>query len=349
MAGGGAVTVEFAPGYRVSGLAHLLGHLDARVIVGMDLERHGLAFAATGLATTAVSASGDHLRLEGAAGARLTGRIAPEDVQAWDRLRARLMAFAAALAPIRAMTPPRLARGAANEVLRLARIGLGLRRLGRDEFREFLRMILINVADVAEDELSDDRLRRASRFRRDAGRLARAAFAELADPLPRPAGGRDVGAAGGAGLAEGRHGHGRGGDGARRRGGGGRAAHRRPGRADRWSRTTAPWASRSTDGEEIRADLVVSAIEPAGDLASLVGPRHLDTGFLRQTAAIRVARRGGQAASGTDRPPDFRGADMRTRLVIAPSVNAVEAAFNPVKYGEVPERAGDGGHPALGP
>ena len=31
--------------------------------------------------------------------------------------------------------------------------------------------------------------------------------------------------------------------------------------------------------------------------------------------------------------PDFRGADLRTRLVIAPSARAVEDAFNPVKYG----------------
>ena len=34
--------------------------------------------------------------------------------------------------------------------------------------------------------------------------------------------------------------------------------------------------------------------------------------------------------------PDFRGADLMARLVIAPSSNAVESAFNPVKYGEVP-------------
>ena len=35
--------------------------------------------------------------------------------------------------------------------------------------------------------------------------------------------------------------------------------------------------------------------------------------------------------------PGFQGADLRSRIVIAPSSQAVEAAFNPVKYGEVPE------------
>ncbi len=36
--------------------------------------------------------------------------------------------------------------------------------------------------------------------------------------------------------------------------------------------------------------------------------------------------------------PDFRGADLKTRLVLAPSDTAVELAYNAVKYGEVPKR-----------
>ena len=38
------------------------------------------------------------------------------------------------------------------------RHGLGIRALGRDGFREFLRMILINVYDVVVDELTDMRV-----------------------------------------------------------------------------------------------------------------------------------------------------------------------------------------------
>ncbi len=66
--GGGATTVEFAPGYRVSGLAHILNALDARVLDGMSLARHGLGYASTGMASTALSADGDHLALDGPAG-----------------------------------------------------------------------------------------------------------------------------------------------------------------------------------------------------------------------------------------------------------------------------------------
>ena len=60
--GGAAQTVEFAPGYRVSAVAHLLNLLDPRVEAGLDLARHGLAYSAVNLATTALSATGDHLR-----------------------------------------------------------------------------------------------------------------------------------------------------------------------------------------------------------------------------------------------------------------------------------------------
>ncbi len=62
------------------------------------------------------------------------------------------------------MPPPRIARDGRNEWLKLGKLGLDVRRMGKDEFRELLRMILINVADVLEDDLDDDRLRGAVAF-----------------------------------------------------------------------------------------------------------------------------------------------------------------------------------------
>jgi phytoene dehydrogenase-like protein len=89
-------------------------------------------------------------------------------------------------------------------------------------------------------------------------------------------------------------------------------------------------------GETLTAPLIVSAISPRTTLRSLVGPRALDTGF--HTAAGHIRARGAAAKLhlALRGAPDFRGADLRSRLVIAPSVDAVETAFNPGKYGEVP-------------
>ena len=57
------------------------------------------------------------------------------------------------------MTPPRLGKGVGNEMLKLAGLGLKIRGLGRDDLREFMRLMLINVADVLDDELKDERLK----------------------------------------------------------------------------------------------------------------------------------------------------------------------------------------------
>ena len=70
--GGGARGHEFAPGFKVNPVAHLLYLLDRRVETGLDLKAHGLAYAASNIATTALSPIGDHLKLNGAYGETLT-------------------------------------------------------------------------------------------------------------------------------------------------------------------------------------------------------------------------------------------------------------------------------------
>ena len=90
-------------------------------------------------------------------------------------------------------------------------------------------------------------------------------------------------------------------------------------------------------GEALSAGHVVSALNPKTTLLSLVGPRDLDAGLvtrLRHQKSRGAAARLHLALAGL---PDFKGADLRARLVIAPSSNAVETAFNPVKYGETPK------------
>ena len=54
-AGRGAANHEFAPGYHVSGLAHILNMPDPHVVKAMALKRHGLKFAKTNLASTALA------------------------------------------------------------------------------------------------------------------------------------------------------------------------------------------------------------------------------------------------------------------------------------------------------
>lgn len=330
-AGGAMAASEFAPGYRPAAVAHLLNALDPRVETGLDLARHGLAYAARTIATTALSRDGNHLVLAGAFGEQLHGDISAADRTAWEALRARLMRFAALLAPFKAMTPPRLAARAGNDLVALARIALKARLMGRDELRELLRLALINVADVLDDELADERLKGVVAFDATLGtRLGPRSPNTLILLLNRLAASA-AGVAGGLALPQ---------------GGMGAVA----------DAMTAAVAARGVDvrlsaavrrivvendravgveledGEVLRARHVVSAADPSTTLLGLVGPRHLDTGVVRRVRSIRArgsAVRLDVALSGR---PEFRGADLRTRLVVAPSVRAVEDAFNAVKY-----------------
>ena len=79
--GGAAASSEFAPGYSVSSCAHWLYQLHPQVSRDLELERHGLQWAARDIASLLLDASGEHLSLLGSQveGARLTG----EDREAW--------------------------------------------------------------------------------------------------------------------------------------------------------------------------------------------------------------------------------------------------------------------------
>ena len=91
------------------------------------------------------------------------------------------------------------------------------------------------------------------------------------------------------------------------------------------------------NGEVIDSQTVISAINPKTTFLDLIGPRHLDTGMVRRASNIRMRGNAVKLHLALKGEPNFKGAGLKTRLVIAPSVRAVEDAFNPVKYGEFSE------------
>ncbi len=337
VAGGAAVAQDFAPGFRTPGLAHIANMIDPRVSEGMDLARHGLSYVSSNLSSTALDAAGDHLVLEGAAGHSIKGSLSAADRESWKALRAQLLAFAGVLAPFRAITPPRIAKGVGNDHFKLARLGLGVRMLGKADFREFLRMILINVHDVLNDELTDARLKGILAFDATLGSWLGPRSPNSLILLLNRFSGEVSGQKAALALPK---------------GGMGAVAAAMVNAATASGvtvRTGARVAALTIEndrvagvtlegGDAIRATTVVSAISPKTTFLTLVGPRHLDAGFVNRIRNVKS--RGGAAKlhlalKGT---PDFRGADLKSRLVIAPSETEVELAYNAVKYGEVPAR-----------
>ena len=74
--GGAAVTREFAPGFKVSGCAHLLHLMPPALMRELDLESRGLKLADTDLPSTALASDGAHLPLGSAAPQALRARYA---------------------------------------------------------------------------------------------------------------------------------------------------------------------------------------------------------------------------------------------------------------------------------
>ncbi|MGX5845784.1 phytoene desaturase family protein [Mesorhizobium sp. PL10] len=334
--GGAARTEEFAPGFRVSAIAHLLNRLHPDVVKTLELEKHGLQFSRADFApSVALSRDGPALVLHGAYGEVLTGST-PSEQSAWKELRAQLMRYAGILKPFLSRRPPDLAGMSIKETAALGQAALSLKKLGKEDMRDFLRVLLMNVADLLDEQLADDRLKGLLAFDATLGsHLGPRSPTSLLGLYYRLAG--ETGGAAGAQMLP--------------KGGMGavvsaiRAAAEQAGVT---IRAAAPAAKIIVEkgravgvaldsGEVLSARTIVSAINPATTMLDLVGPREIDTGFVRKVKNIRMKGDAAKLHLALDRPPRFSGVDAaghKGRLVIAPSPDHVERAFNPSKYGE---------------
>jgi phytoene dehydrogenase-like protein len=92
-----------------------------------------------------------------------------------------------------------------------------------------------------------------------------------------------------------------------------------------------------TSGEIISADTVISNVDPQATFLRLLGPEYLDAGFTRRVSHLRTRGLAAKLHLALDRLPRFTGLSedmLGSRLLIAPSLDYLERAFNHSKYGE---------------
>jgi phytoene dehydrogenase-like protein len=330
--GGAAATREFAPGFKVSSGAHLLHLMSSRLQRELKLESHGLRFAARQMQSTVLAA--------GVAPAPLGSGLSAADSSAFTLYQERMRRLARSLGPLFSTVPPRLGTASWSDRLSLLKLGFAVRKLGKRDMRELLRIVGMNVHDLLEEHFESDLLKGALAFDAVLGanigprspgtvltllyRLA-AESAATDDGLSQPLGG--MGALSDA-LA---------------------AAARAAGAT---IRTAAPVASilfkddhaigvTLQSGEEIRARSVISSADPKTTFLKLVGPRHLDAGFVRRVDHIRCRGLAAKLHLALKSKPAFTGvtaAQLAGRLLHAPSLAYVEHAYNHAKYGEFSSR-----------
>jgi phytoene dehydrogenase-like protein len=97
------------------------------------------------------------------------------------------------------------------------------------------------------------------------------------------------------------------------------------------------------NGDEIRADAVVSGLDPRRTFLGIVGEEHLDDEFAQQIRRYKLRGSSGKVNLAVDRLPDFTcrpgdGLHLQGDIAIAPSIDYLERAYDQAKYGDFSER-----------
>jgi phytoene dehydrogenase-like protein len=329
--GGLAAEREFHPGFKAP-VAHSIGHFPGRIARDLDLASHGLSGDPSFLPTVGLDKDGRHVAVTSAG---VTG-VSDEDTVAYAEYRARMKRFAGALAPFWLRTMPRIGNNSLSELMTFGQLGLGLRRLGRHDMREFLRIASLPVRDLLDESFDNELLKATLSWdgligSKMAPRSPNSAVLALLYRLSGdtdgdhwiPAGGVQalVDAIAASATASG----------AEIRYSSEVARIMIDGHADGLRANGVHLA----DGATISADRVISATDPKRTFINLVGVEYLDIGF---TNRIRRIRSDGYVAKlhlALNGAPAFTGLDSPDgRLIIAPEMDAIEFAYDDAKYGE---------------
>jgi phytoene dehydrogenase-like protein len=333
--GGLAASPEFHPGFKAS-VAHSISHFSQKIANDLKLESHGFNTAQGPLPTIGLGTDGNHVTLH-------RGQVsgASEDDNTAYRDYSRLMQrFAEMLRPFWLKTIPRIGINSLPEMLTFAHIGLRLRRLGKQDMREFMRVAALPVRDLMDENFDNDLLKTIVGWDGLIGsKLApRSPNHSVLAMLYRMAGehqGAHVVPVGGvAGLIGALHASATASGATVRTGA---AVERILVRADKTGLRA--HGVQLSDGERIEADRVVSSADPQTTFFDLVGVENLEIGFSNRIRRLRCDGYVAKLHLALNGLPEFTGLDEPAgRMIIAPELDAIEFAYDDAKYGECSKR-----------
>lgn len=323
--GGAAVTREFARGYSVSACAHLLYQLQPEVRKELQLAP---SLSSEDMTTIALAADGKHVRLSGDS----AEGVSEEDAASYQRFRKRMMRFAGLLRKYLNKPPPRLGTKDLKDLMTLGQLGLDIRRLGKEEMREFLRLIGMNIHDELDERFGSSLLKGAIGLDAVLGtHLGPRSPNTILTYLYRLAGD-----AGRVGTPQGGMGSVSNELAAAARGAGATIRTMMPVRRIIIENGRATGVE-TTDGQRFDSYTVISNADPKRTVMDMVGAKHVETGFTRRIHHLRAKGNAAKLHLALDGLPTITGLskkDFAERIVIAPDEHYVERAFNPAKYGE---------------
>ena len=327
--GGLAADREFHPGFHAP-VAHTLSHFSSKVARDLDLQRNGFNPGSSELPLVGVGNGEPVVVHDG----KISG-VNAKDQQAYSDYHGLLCRFAAFLEPFWSETMPRIGSNSIGEVITFAKLGLDLRRLGKKDMGEFLRIAALPMRDLVDEHFDNEQLKAMLCWdgligSKMAPRSPNSAVLALLYRLSGEMhGGHAIPGGGVSGLVSSLM-----------------ASAENAGvdirvssevtriRIDSDKERQRATGVHLANGESFAADRVVSAIDAQRTFVSLVGVEHLDIGFTNRIRRIRSDGYVGKLHLALNALPEFRGVDRSDgRIIITPNMDAIEFAFDDAKYG----------------
>lgn len=331
--GGLAAHREFHPGFRVS-TAHSIGHFTPTIVTDLRLEQHGYEPATERLPLIGLDVDGNHVVV---ADDDVSG-VGAKDAAAYAKYRRLMDRFAKTLAPFWTKTMPGIGSGGLSGAMTFAHVGLRLRRLGKKDMQEFLRVVSLPARDLMDEFFESPTLKAALSWdgligAKLAPRSPNAAILGLLYRMSGDTGGaHTVLASGDGGLIESLRRSAEA-SGAEIRCGAGVDRILIGGSADGLAASGVQLAS----GEKIEAETVISAVDPKRTFLNLVGVEYLDIGFTNRIRRLRCDGYVAKLHLALDGAPEFAGLERADgRMIVAGKLDDIEFAFDDAKHGGLP-------------
>lgn len=329
--GGAAVTEPLTKNKNISTGAQFLNQMDQGIIKDLDLNAHGLKMASSTLKTIGLAEDGNHLHLDG--NAVYGAGISSEDVGQYKNFKTDMNNYAQILKFLCEQPPIDIFNLDWHDKATALRLGWKLRfGLGAEKMADFLRIIGMNIFDLLEENFDHPLLKGVLSFDAvlgtHAGSRSPGNILTFLYRLMENAGAIHTIKGGMGGITQ--------------------ALAKSATAAGADIRVNAAVASvlvenctacgvLLNDGTSFKAQNIISNADPKTTVFDMVGTKHFEADFVHRINCIRMRGTTAKLHIALKDLPDFKGLsleDMAHRLVIAPSSDAVEHAFNHVKYGE---------------
>ena len=294
------------------------GWIPSRIVRDLGLAERGLNIERLDPWATAPLPGGGRLELQHdmARSVESIRRVSPRDAGQWPAFCAHMARLARVLEPLYAAPPPDPLATEPAELVRLAGLGLRTRRLGRQGMTDLFRLLPMSAADFLDDWFESDALKGVLgaggvMHLHQGPRSGGTAFALLHRHVGSPPG---VFRPARSNLVQ--------------------ILRELPGVEIRRGAPVERIVVRDgratgivlANGEEIATECVVSGADPRRTLLELVEPGWLDPETIRAVRSIRSRGVVAQVTLTLDRAPP------PGRLVIAPSLDYLERAYDDAKY-----------------